>query len=189
MCLYPLNARNGCSPQHFVFSRYSSSGIISLVKELVGPLRSSWAAPMVTCGLQLFPGASNKTTLGSQVFSSVAPCYWGMFSAGSLCFRNDDLGALIQHDMMCLPELGLGSKALPSQSSCGPQSPHSSCAEACSCYSNGFSKTAPNFNFLLSLHSRECRLVWLLQHNTNCMKWRALKTEYADFSCCATSEL
>ena len=185
MCLHPLNARNGCWPQHHVLSRYSSSGINSTLKEPVGTLRLLWVATMVTCGLQLFPAANNKTTLGSQFFSSVAPCYWGIFSGGSLCFWNDDLDAFMKHDTMCLPELG--SKAL--QSSCSPQSPHSSFANACSLYSNGFSRTAPNLDFLLSLHSRECCLVWLLQQNTNCMKWRALKTEYADFSCCATPEL
>lgn len=155
-------------------------------KEPVGTLRLSWVATMVTCGLQLFPGANDKTTLGSPFFGSVAPRHRAMFSAGSWCLWNEDLDAFIKHDM-CLSELG--GKALPSRSSCRPQSPYSSFANAYSLCSNGFSKTAPNLSFLRSLHSRECFLVWLLQQNTNCVKWRALRTEYADFSCGATSEL
>lgn len=55
---------------------------------------------------------------GYQIFSSVAPWFWGMFPGGSLCFWNDGLGASIRHDMACLPELG--SKAQHSLQSSMP---------------------------------------------------------------------
>lgn len=53
--------------------------MISMLKELVGTLHLSWVDTMVTCGLQLFPGANNKTTLGSLSLAQLLPVVGAYF--------------------------------------------------------------------------------------------------------------